>query len=179
MNGPAKLQELFVEGLKDAFFAQKLVLRSLKKMATQAISAELRAALEAHLGETQRQVERLLRIFDEIGWPDEIDDPVRGETYDAIVDVVDDTRQAIDALLGPHAIDSAIAASAQAVQRYQIARYGLLRAWAQQLGLLNAARLINETLQEETRSERMFGQFADRNLERVQVCEPASFALAS
>ena len=173
MNGPAKLRELFVEALKDAFFAEKLVLRSLRKMATQTASSELRAAFEAHVGETQKQVERLLRIFDEIGWPDQIDSPVRGETYDAIVDVVDDTRQAIDALLGPHAVDSAIAASAQAIQRYQIARYGLLHAWAQQLGLLYPAQLINDTLEEETRSETAFGHFADRNLEQVQVSQAA------
>jgi ferritin-like metal-binding protein YciE len=173
MNGPAKLKELFVEGLKDAFFAEKLVLRSLKKMATQTASPELRATFEAHLAETQKQVERLLRIFDEIEWPDQVDNPVRGETYDAIVDVIDDTRQAIDALMGPQAIDSAIAASAQAVQRYQIARYGLLHAWSQQLGLTYAAQLIHDTLQEEIKSERAFGQLADLNLERAQVSQAA------
>ncbi|MBV9287607.1 MAG: DUF892 family protein, partial [Hyphomicrobiales bacterium] len=75
--------------------------------------------------------------------------------------------------LGPHAIDSAIAASAQAIQRYQIARYGLLHAWAQQLGLLYPAQLISDTLEEEMRSEGAFGQFADRNLEQVQVSQAA------
>jgi ferritin-like metal-binding protein YciE len=173
MNGPAKLRELFVEGLKDAFFAEKLVLRSLKKTSTQIASADLRAVFDTHLVATQKQVERLLRIFDEIEWPDQVDNPVRGETYDAIVDVIDDTRQAIDALMGPRAIDSAIAASAQAVQRYQIARYGLLHAWAQQLGMVYAAQLIQDTLQEEIKAERRFGQLADLNLERVQVSQAA------
>jgi ferritin-like metal-binding protein YciE len=173
MKGDAKLKELFVEGLKDAFFAEKLVLRALKKMASQTASAELRTAFETHIDETRNHVERLLRIFDEIGWPDQIDDPARGETYDAIVDVVDDTRQAIDGLMGPQAVDAAFAASAQAIEHYEIARYGLLSAWGQQLGLNYAARLLQATLDEETRSESLFGQFAAQNRGQVRIGQAA------
>jgi ferritin-like metal-binding protein YciE len=116
MNGGAKLKELFVEGLKDAFFAEKLFLRALKKMARQTISPELKQAFESHIAETQKHVDRLLRIFDEMEWPDQVDNPVRGETYDAIVDVVDGARHAIDGPMGPQAVDAAFAASAQAVE---------------------------------------------------------------
>jgi ferritin-like metal-binding protein YciE len=173
MNGDAKLKELFVEGLKDAFFAEKLVLRALKKMASQTASPDLRTAFETHIAQTHNHVERLLRIFDEIGWPEEIDNPARGETYDAIVVVVDDTRQAIDRLMGPQALDAALAASAQAIEHYEIARYGLLNAWGHQLGLIYAARLLQETLHEETRSEKRFGQFAAQNMAPVRIGQAA------
>lgn len=173
MNGGAKLKELFVEGLKDAFFAEKLVLRAMKKMAAQTASSELKTAFETHIAETRNHVDRLLRIFDDIEWPEQIDNPVRGETYDAIVDVVDDTRQAVDGLMGPQALDAAFAATAQAVGHYEIARYGLLHTWAQQLGLIYAAKLLQDTLHEERNSERLFGQFAARNVEQVGVGQAA------
>jgi ferritin-like metal-binding protein YciE len=173
MNGGAKLKELFVEGLKDAFFAEKLVLPALKKMARQTISPELKQAFESHIAETQKHVDRLLRIFDEMEWPDQVDNPVRRETYDAIVDVVDDTRHAIDGLMGPQAVDAAFAASAQAVEHYEIARYGLLHPWAQQLGLIYAAQLLRDTLDEEVRTEKLFGQFAAGNLEQARISEAA------
>ncbi len=173
MNGGAKLKELFVEGLKDAFSAEKLVLRALKKMARQTISPGLKTAFEAHIAETQNHVERLLRIFDDIAWPDQVDNPVRGETYDAIVDVVDDTRLAIDGLMGPQAVDAAFAASAQAVEHYEIARYGLLHAWAQQLGLIYAAQLLHDTLAEEVRMEKLCGQFVAANLQEARMSEAA------
>jgi ferritin-like metal-binding protein YciE len=179
MNGGAKLRELFVEGLKDAFFAEKLVLRALKKMARQTISPDLKTAFEAHIGETQNHVERLLRIFDEIGWPDQVDNPVRGETYDAIVDVVDDTRQAIDGLIGPGALDAAFAASAQAVEHYEIARYSLLHTWARQLDLIYAAQLLQDTLAEEIRMEKLVGQLAADNLHEPSVLEQARIGHAA
>jgi ferritin-like metal-binding protein YciE len=171
--GGAKLRELFVEGLKDAFFAEKLVLRALRKWAQESFAPDLKSAFDAHLAQTQRQVERLLRIFDEIEWPDQIDNPVRGETYDAIVDVVDDTRQAVDGLAGPHAKDAAFAASAQAVKHYEIARYGLLKAWAHQLNLTYAARLLDDTLEEELQGEKLFGKFVADRAEPAKVSQAA------
>jgi ferritin-like metal-binding protein YciE len=179
VNSGAKLRELFVEGLKDAYFAEKLVLRALKKMARQTLSPDLKTAFEAHIGETQIHVERLLRIFDEIEWPEQVDNPVRGETYAAIVDVVEDTRQAIDGLMGSRALDAAFAASAQAVEHYEIARYRLLHAWAGQLGLIYAAQLLQDTLADEVRMEKLVGQFAADSLHEASVLEQKSIGRAA
>jgi ferritin-like metal-binding protein YciE len=166
MNSQTKLRELFVEGLNDAFFAEKLILRTLKEMARGAVSPEFRAAIEAHLADTQKHLHRLLRIFDDIEWPHQIDNPARGETYDAIVGAVDDMRLTIGGWMDPQALDAAFATCAQAVEHYEVARYGLLKSWAQQLGLTYAAQLLNDTLEEEMRAEKLFGQLAAVNLER-------------
>jgi ferritin-like metal-binding protein YciE len=156
--GP-KLREHFVEGLKDAFFAEKLVLRAFKKMARDTGSPDLKKAFEDHIVETQRHIERLLRIFDDMAWPDQIDNPVHGETCDAIVEAVENSRRAIENPMGPEPLDAAFAASAQAVERYEVARYGSLESWARGLGLTFAAQLLRDTLEEEMRAEKLFGRF--------------------
>jgi ferritin-like metal-binding protein YciE len=134
------LEELFSDTLKDIYFAEKQILKALPKMAKEASSPELKQAFETHREQTEGQVERLNQIFESMGRP------VRGRTCDAILGIIDETEEIIGDFKGADALDAALAASAQAVEHYEIARYGTLKTWANELGMADAAKLLDETL---------------------------------
>jgi ferritin-like metal-binding protein YciE len=153
----ANLEELFAEMLKDIYFAEKQILRALPKMAKQAASPELRRAFETHREETETQVERLDRIFEGMGRP------ARGKTCEAILGIIDEAKEIIEEFKGADALDAGLAASAQAVEHYEIARYGTLKTWARDLGMEEAAKLFDETLQEEIKADKVLTQIAMSN----------------
>ena len=145
---------MFVETLKDVFFAEKEILRALPKMAREASSPELKDAFEMHREQTETHVERLQQVFDQI------DKPARGKTCEAILGIIDEAKEVMDGFKGADALDAGLVAAAQAVEHYEIARYGTLKAWARRLGLDEAAKLLDQTLQEEIKADQLLANLA-------------------
>ena len=141
------LNDLFLDTLKDIYFAEKHILKALPKMAKAAHSDKLRAAFEKHEGETEGHVERLEKVFDLL------DEPARSKTCDAIVGILDEGKEIMAEYKGTEALDAGLLAAAQAVEHYEIARYGTLKAWATKLGMTEAVRLLDETLQQEHKTD--------------------------
>jgi ferritin-like metal-binding protein YciE len=156
MAKPTKdLNVLFYETLKDIYFAEKQILRALPKMAKQAQSNELRQAFEKHRDETQVHVERLEEIFEEI------DKPARGKTCDAINGIIDEGKEIMEEFADTAALDPGILAAAQAVEHYEISRYGTLKTWAAQLGFKQVVPLLEATLAEEKKTDDLLSKLAD------------------
>src|ERR1700704_902672 len=141
------LNDLFLDTLKDIYFAEKQILKALPKMAKAAQSDKLRAAFDKHHGETEGQVDRLEQIFKLL------DKPARGKTCDAIEGILDEGKEIMEEYKGCEALDAGLLAAAQAVEHYEIARYGTLKAWAIQLGMNDAANLLDETLKQEKKTD--------------------------
>ncbi|HWW49907.1 MAG TPA: ferritin-like domain-containing protein [Xanthobacteraceae bacterium] len=155
MPGRTKvLEDLFYDTLRDIFYAEKKILRTLPKMARAANSPELKAAFEKHEMETEGQVERLNKIFDLLGRP------ARGKTCDAIDGITDEGAEVMESYKDSPALDAGLLAAAQAVEHYEISRYGTLRAWAKKLGQEQVATLLDETLSEETATDKALSQLA-------------------
>ena len=140
---PKKLDELFHDTLKDIYYAEKKILAALPKMAKAAESDELRAAFEKHHDETEGQIERLEQVFQMI------DKKPVGKRCAAIEGILEEGQEIIKEYKGSPALDAGMLAAAQAVEHYEISRYGTLRAWAEELGLEDAVGLLEETLDQE------------------------------
>jgi ferritin-like metal-binding protein YciE len=154
------LEDLFLDTLKDIYFAEKQILRALPKMAKAANSDQLREALEAHHAETEGQVERLEQVFELL------DKPARGKTCEAIQGLVDEGKEIMDEFKNSEALDAGLLSAAQAVEHYEISRYGTLKAWAQQLGLKQAVPLLEKTLQEERKADELLNKIALSNVNK-------------
>jgi ferritin-like metal-binding protein YciE len=133
-----KLEDLFLHMLKDVYHAEKQILRALPKMAKNAESDELRTAFETHREETAVQVERLEQVFELLG------KRARGEPCEAIQGLIEEGKEIMEEAEDPDVMDAGLIAAAQAIEHYEIARYGTLKAWADQLGMKDAARLIDQ-----------------------------------
>ncbi|MDQ0393832.1 YciE/YciF ferroxidase family protein [Labrys monachus] len=160
MPSEKNLNELFIETLKDIYYAEKQILRALPKMAREATSPELKKAFETHRDETEGHVERLQQIFEQIG------KPARGKTCDAIVGIIEEAKEVMEEFKGASALDAGLTASAQAVEHYEIARYGTLKTWAGQLGMNDAVKLLDLTLQEEIKTDKLLSQLANTTVNR-------------
>jgi ferritin-like metal-binding protein YciE len=123
-------------------------------MVKSASSAELSDAFEKHRQETEGHMERLEQIFEAMG------KPARGKTCDAIVGILEEGKEIMEDYAGDSALDAGLAASAQAVEHYEIARYGTLRTWADQLGMQEASKLLDQTLQEEIKTDQLLTKLA-------------------
>lgn len=141
------LNDLFLDTLKDIYFAEKQILKALPKMAKAANSSKLKAAFQKHHGETEGQVDRLEKIFKILG------KPARGKACEAIKGILDEGAEITDEYKGCEALDAGLLAAAQAVEHYEISRYGTLKQWATQLGMKDAARLLDETLKQEKKTD--------------------------
>jgi ferritin-like metal-binding protein YciE len=160
MSKEKNLKELFHDTLKDIYFAEKKILSALPKMAKAAHSDELRAAFEKHEAETQGQVERLELVFEEI------DQAPRGKTCDAIMGIIEEGQEIIKEYKGMPALDAGLLAAAQAVEHYEISRYGSLMTWASELGLTQAAKLLEETLSEEKKTDATLSKLAESSVNK-------------
>lgn len=149
-----QLDDLFLDTLKDIYYAERQILKALPKMAKAATSPELKAGFEQHLHETEGQVERLQQAFDILG------KPARGKTCDAILGILEEGKEIMDEYKGAPALDAGLVAAAQAVEHYEIARYGTLVTWAKQLGHNDIAQLLAETLKEEEATDKKLSQVA-------------------
>src|SRR5467141_3963465 len=147
MASEKTLRELFHDTLKDIYFAEKKILAALPKMAKAAQSEDLKAAFQKHEAETEEQVARLEKVFAEI------DAPARGKTCDAILGIIEEGQEVMKEYKGTPALDAGLLAAAQAVEHYEISRYGTLKTWAGMLGLNQAVQLFDKTLQEEKNTD--------------------------
>ena len=148
------LRELFHDTLKDIYFAEKKILAALPKMAKAAQSEDLKAAFQKHEAETEEQVMRLEKVFAEI------DAPARGKTCDAILGIIEEGHEVMKEYKGTPALDAGLLAAAQAVEHYEIARYGTLKTWARELGLEQAVELLDATLSEEKKTDEALTKLA-------------------
>ena len=145
---PKFLEDLFHDTLKDIYYAENKILKTLPKMAKAAQSKELKAAFTKHERETRGQIKRLDSVFKIIG------KPARGKTCAAINGITEEGAEIMKEYKGMPALDAGLLAAAQAVEHYEISRYGTLRTWAEELGLRDAARLLKETLKEEEMTDK-------------------------
>jgi ferritin-like metal-binding protein YciE len=148
------LNDLFLDTLKDIYDAEKQIYKSLPKMAKAAHSDQLRQAFEKHHRETEGQIERLELIFKLI------DKPAHGKKCDAIEGLLDEGKEIMDEYKSTQALDAGLLAAAQAVEHYEISRYGTLKAWATRLGNKEAVNLLDETLAEEKKTDDALSKIA-------------------
>lgn len=149
------LEDLFTDGVKDIYYAERKIIAALKKMIRGAQSEDLKAAFDKHLQETEGQVERLVQVFELLG------KPARGKTCPAIDGIIEEGQEILEEFKGSPAIDAGLLAAAQAVEHYEIARYGTLKSWAVQLGKTDVAELLEQTLLEETNTDATLTQLAE------------------
>jgi ferritin-like metal-binding protein YciE len=149
------LKALFVHQLKDTYFAENAILKALPQMAEAAQAEELKGALAVHLKETEGQVNRLEQVFQLLG------EKPAGAECRAIQGIIEEGQEMLQEFSGGEALDAALIASAQAVEHYEITRYGTLLAWAKQLGLAEAEGLIQETLIEEENTDQILSELAE------------------
>src|ERR1051325_6877655 len=153
---PKQLDELFHDTLKDIYYAEKKILATLPKMAKAAQNDELTAAFEKHRAETERQVQRLEQVFALI------DKKAQGKTCDAIVGITEEGAEIMKQYKGSPALDAGLVAAAQAVEHYEISRYGTLKTWANELGLKDAVGLLGQTLAEEKKTDALLTEIAEK-----------------
>ena len=155
-----RLEDLFLLTLKDIYHGEKQILKALPKMAKSAESRELKSALEHHLEETKGQVERLEQVFELL------DKPARGEACEAIKGLIEEGEEVMEKAKSSPVGDAGLIAAGQAVEHYEIARYGTLCAWAKQLGMMEAAKLLEETLVEEKNADATLNKIALKDVNR-------------
>ena len=143
MSKEKMLKDLFHDTLKDIYFAEKKILSALPKMAKAAQNEDLTAAFEKHQAETEGQISRLEQVFDLI------DQKPQGKKCAAIEGILEEGQEIIKEYKGSPALDAGLVSSAQAVEHYEIARYGTLIAWAEELGHDDIVRFLNTNLNEE------------------------------
>jgi len=154
------MNDLFLHLVKDIYYAEKQILKALPKMVKAAETEELKEALENHRRETEGQVERLEQVFKEI------DAAARGEKCEAIIGIIAEGENVIKKGEDPSIVDAGLIAAAQAVEHYEIARYGTLISWAEQLGLSDSPALLRETLEEEKAADKLLTEIAESEVNR-------------
>jgi ferritin-like metal-binding protein YciE len=148
------LDDLFLDTLKDIYFAEKQIVKALPKLARAAQDPQLKAGFEEHLQQTEGHVGRLEQIFEVLGVP------ARGKTCEAILGIIDEGKEIMDEFKNSPALDAGLISSAQAVEHYEMARYGTLKAWAELLGHRDAVQLLDATFKEEAATDKKLTQLA-------------------
>jgi ferritin-like metal-binding protein YciE len=148
------LHELFLDELADILNAEQQLTKALPKMAEAAESDELRAAFESHLEETQQHVARLEQVFKSL------DEPVKSKTCKAMKGLLEEGDELMEELEDSSALDAGLIAAAQKVEHYEIASYGTVCAWAEQMGHTDALELLQETLAEEKAADEKLTEIA-------------------
>jgi ferritin-like metal-binding protein YciE len=152
------MQDLFLVTLKDIYYAEKQIYKNLPKMARTAASPELKQAFEKHHSETEMQIDRLESVFEEFGVSP------RSLRCEAIDGILAEAKEFMDEAADDSIRDAALLASGQTVEHYEIARYGTLVAWAEQLGKKESSKLLRETLEEEKKTDRLLTDLAARRI---------------
>jgi ferritin-like metal-binding protein YciE len=155
------LDDLFVHMLQDIYYAEQQITKALPKMIAQVTNPELKQAFESHLTETKNQVTRVERVFQMHG------QPVKAVTCQAIDGIIEEANDILGDAKDSEVIDAAAAAAAQAVEHYEIARYGTLIAWARELGRDDCASVLEQTLAEEKAADQKLTDVAEGRLNRM------------
>lgn len=154
------LKDLFVHSLQDIYFAEQRIMEALPAMIEKAESSELRNVLNAHLAETQTQVQRLETVFAMV------DEEPATEECEAVNGLIEEAEELMGEVDDKAVLDAGIVAAGQAVEHYEIARYGTLIAWADQLKLTDAKDLLAQSLEEEKRADRLLSELATQRVNR-------------
>lgn len=154
MAAMKSMEDLFLHTLKDIYYAEKLVLRIMPKMMKQASSLELKQAFEKHHTETEKQIERLDQVFEECN------SAARGIRCEAMDGILAEAKDMMEEVEDAEVRDAGLVAAAQSIEHYEISRYGTLAAWAQQLGMKSAPKLLQQTLEEEKKADRQLSELA-------------------
>ncbi len=159
------LDTLFHDTLKDIYYAERQILKALPKMKRGAQSPELQEAFESHRAQTETHVERLQQIFEMLG------KRAQGKTCQAIEGIIEEGAEILEEYKGNPALDAGLIAAAQAVEHYEIARYGTLKRWAEMLGMDEAAKLLDATLKEEEETDETLTGLADASVNEEAMAE--------
>jgi ferritin-like metal-binding protein YciE len=162
-----QLDELFHDTLKDIYFAEKKLLTALPKMAKAAKNEGLKAAFQKHEGETEGQVARLEQVFKLIG------EKPQGKTCHAIMGLIEEGQEIMKEYKDSPAHDAGLLSAAQAVEHYEISRYGTLATWAEELGLAEAVRLLKATLNEEKNTDQALSALAETCVNEIAEAKAA------
>ncbi len=149
------LKDLFHDTLRDIYYAEKQILKALPKMKRAATNEQLQSAFEKHRDQTEEHVSRLEQVFEII------DKPARGKTCEAIKGIIDEGEEIISEFKGTPALDAGLISAAQAVEHYEITRYGTLCRWAKEMGLNDAVELLQTTLDEEGQTDKDLTKLAE------------------
>ena len=154
------LEGLFKHFLKDMYYAEKQILKTLPKMARKAESSDLREAFEEHREETEGQVENLEKVFELCGIK------ARGVTCQAMDGILEEGKEIMEEAEDPDARDAGMIAAAQAVEHYEITRYGTMISWAKTLGMNEAADLLKKNLDQEYAADDKLTKLAEKSLNK-------------
>jgi ferritin-like metal-binding protein YciE len=157
------LDDLFVHTLQDVYYAEQKITKALPRMIEKVTDPQLKQAFQTHLAETKNQVRRLEQVFEMHG------EPAKALTCPAIDGIVDEANEIMSDASDPEVLDAAALASAQAVEHYEITRYGTLIAWARQLGRNDCATVLQQTLEEEKKTDLKLTEIAEARVNRVAV----------
>jgi ferritin-like metal-binding protein YciE len=149
------LHDAFIDELRDLYNAEKQITKALPKMAKAATAAPLADAFEAHLKETEGQIERLERVFESLG------EPVKSKTCDGMVGILEEGKDLMGEDFDEATMDAVLIAAAQKVEHYEIGSYGTVIAWAEAMGHTEAAQLLKETLEEEEAADGKLSSIAE------------------
>jgi len=149
------MEDLFIETLKDIYYAEKHILKALPGMVKNASSKELKKALETHRQETKGQVDRLDQVFELFELSP------RGKKCEAIEGIIAEAKEHMEEIEDPEVLDAGMIGSAQAVEHYEITRYGTLIAWAKQLGRADAIELLQANLKQEKHADALLTEIAE------------------
>ncbi len=160
--------DAFLEELRDTYDAEKQLLKALPRLAKAATNPELQQAFENHLEETRGHVDRLERVFENL------DEKARGKHCDGIAGIIDEGKTIMDENLDQEAMDACLIAAGQRAEHYEMAAYGTLVAWAQAMGHDEAARLLQQNLEEEKAADQLLTQLAESGINRTaaQLAQP-------
>jgi ferritin-like metal-binding protein YciE len=154
------MQDLFVHSLKDIYYTEKKLVSELPRMAKKAFDPDLKRAFEDHAAQTENHLSRLEEVFQLIELQP------RGEKCEALEGMLEETKELLRDVKDAQVLDAGLIADAQAIEHYEIARYGTLIAWARQLGLTDAEPIFNETLEEEKETDKLLTEIAEAEINR-------------
>ena len=164
LSKPIKtLNDLFVHTLQDIYYAEQKITKALPKMISKVTDQQLQSSFLTHLAETEHQIERLEQVFKMHG------EPVKATTCPAIDGIIAEAEEIMKDASDPEVLDAAALASAQAVEHYEITRYGTLIAWARELGRNDCASVLQQNLDEEKATDLKLTQIAEARVNRVAV----------
>ena len=161
------LQDLLIEEMKDIYNAEGQLLKAMPKMAKKATNPKLKKAFETHLRETEGQIKRLEQAFEKLG------EKAKGKKCHAMEGLLEEGKEIMSEDMEDEVMDAALIAAAQKVEHYEIASYGTVRTWANLLGLKDVERLLQQTLDEEGKTDKLLTQLAESeiNIEAEQGAE--------
>ena len=154
------LDDLFLHTLKDILYAERQILKALPKMERKATSDELKKGFAQHRDETEGHVDRLEKVFEMIG------KPARAAKCDAILGIIEEAEDLMDEVSDQDTLDAAMISAAQAVEHYEMTRYGTLITWARRLGHNDAVSLLEATLKEEKATDEKLTRVAEQSVNR-------------